>query len=235
MSAIRLGLLGATGRMGRAIQDLLRQDASLGKEFTLAWTSSGREASDLATLNGAQVDVLVDFSSTESSLRAAERCASEKIPMLVCVTGFPEKDRAKLENLLKGRAWALVPNTSFGVHALRQALRAALAALPAEFRAEMREVHHAQKRDKPSGTAKSLNEEIRRVRGTDAPVESVREGDAIGLHTITLRGPGERLELTHEALDRALFARGALRLARRLTELARSSTSAPYPAELLFV
>ena len=71
------------------------------------------------------------------------------------------------------------------------------------------------KKDAPSGTAKTLAEIVNRSRTSDSPVpiQSIREGDVVGDHTIVFIGPGERLELTHHATNREIFARGALRAA----------------------
>ena len=70
------------------------------------------------------------------------------------------------------------------------------------------------KKDAPSGTAKTLGEILKEVLKTEIPIESIREGDVVGEHTVTFAGPSERLELTHRADSREIFARGALRAAQ---------------------
>jgi 4-hydroxy-tetrahydrodipicolinate reductase len=110
----------------------------------------------------------------------------------------------------------------------------AAAALGPEFDAEIIDVHHRHKLDAPSGTALAIGAAVAGVRGDNAPVEagrgpqsgrrapgaigysSVRAGDVVGEHTLMLAGPGERIELTHRAADRAAFAGGALRAAQWL-------------------
>ena len=69
------------------------------------------------------------------------------------------------------------------------------------------------KKDAPSGTAKTLGEIVKEMLKVEVPIESIREGDVVGEHTVTFGGPSERLELTHRAGDREIFARGALRAA----------------------
>jgi len=70
------------------------------------------------------------------------------------------------------------------------------------------------KKDAPSGTAKTLGEILKDALKAEIPIESIREGDVVGEHTVTFVGPGERLELTHRAGSREIFARGALRAAQ---------------------
>jgi 4-hydroxy-tetrahydrodipicolinate reductase len=120
--------------------------------------------------------------------------------------------------------WA--PNMSAGVAVLERVAALAAAAL-AEFDAGMYEVHHAAKRDAPSGTALALGRAVVVARGCDPGAAKpdaqfraeglgygvLRVGDVVGEHTVTLAGPGERIELVHRATDRAIFARGALRAA----------------------
>ncbi|MEY2536793.1 MAG: 4-hydroxy-tetrahydrodipicolinate reductase, partial [Verrucomicrobiota bacterium] len=78
------------------------------------------------------------------------------------------------------------------------------------------ETHHQMKKDAPSGTAKTLAEILKKVRPDDAeiPIQSIREGDVVGEHTVGFSGPGERLELVHHAYSRATFAKGALLAAK---------------------
>ena len=87
-----------------------------------------------------------------------------------------------------------------------------------EWELDVVETHHTAKKDAPSGTAKRLQEILRRARGKDAPAYALRIGDAVGDHTVTFGTAGERLELTHRASSRETFARGALRAAKWAVE-----------------
>ncbi len=84
------------------------------------------------------------------------------------------------------------------------------------FSSEIIETHHKMKKDAPSGTAKTLAEILRATLKieNDLPIQSIREGEIVGEHTVIFSGPGERLELTHRAASREIFARGALRAAK---------------------
>ena len=88
--------------------------------------------------------------------------------------------------------------------------------LSREFRPEIIETHHRTKKDAPSGTAKTLSEILSKAPRTDdqIPIQSIREGDVVGEHTVIFAGPGERLELSHKASSREIFGRGALRAAQ---------------------
>jgi len=83
-----------------------------------------------------------------------------------------------------------------------------------EFKPEIVETHHTKKKDAPSGTAKTLGEILKAELKIEIPIESIREGDVVGEHTVTFVGPAERLALTHSAGSREIFASGALRAAQ---------------------
>jgi 4-hydroxy-tetrahydrodipicolinate reductase len=101
------------------------------------------------------------------------------------------------------------------VNALFALTRNAAEILP-DFDVEIIETHHKMKKDAPSGTAKTLADILKSARKIDSqiPIRSIREGEVVGEHTVILTGPGERLELSHRAGSREIFARGALRAAQ---------------------
>ena len=103
-------------------------------------------------------------------------------------------------------------NFSVGVNTLFALTRRAAEIFGSEFAPKITETHHKMKKDAPSGTAKTLGEILKEAQ--EVPIESIREGDVVGEHTVTFTGPGERLELTHRAGSREIFARGALRAAQ---------------------
>jgi 4-hydroxy-tetrahydrodipicolinate reductase len=107
-------------------------------------------------------------------------------------------------------AWALAPNTSLGVFALTTALRALDRLLPPSMEAAIFEVHHAAKKDAPSGTALSIQRVISPAGPGNVQTQSIRAGEIIGDHEITFYGPGDHLTIGHFAQDRSIFARGAI-------------------------
>jgi 4-hydroxy-tetrahydrodipicolinate reductase len=181
----------------------------------------------------AEVDVVIDFSlpvALDALFDAAERHAR---PLVIATTGLSPALWSRVDALAGKLPVVAAPNYSTGVAVLYHLAEKA-SALLREFDLEIVEMHHRHKVDAPSGTALGLAEAAARGRGLNAREHAVygrqghtgartdneigimtlRGGDVIGDHTLTLAGPGERLELSHRASNRALFARGALRAAR---------------------
>lgn len=187
-------------------------------------------SSDLsAGLLGA--DVVIEFSMTVAVPTLFAACERAGIGVVSGTTNFDEKCHAALGSLSKKAAVVWAPNMSRGVQVLAEVVEHAIKRLGAEFDVEIVEVHHRRKVDSPSGTAvrladaaRSVRSELKELRGRDGEVGArtdeemavfgVRGGDVIGDHTVHLLGEGERLELTHRATNRDLFARGAVSAAR---------------------
>jgi 4-hydroxy-tetrahydrodipicolinate reductase len=191
-----------------------------------------------ADLEAALADaaVALEFSTPLEVGEHAGACAARRVPLLVGTTGFDAPTRAILESAALCIPVLIAPNTSVGVGVLRQLVGLAAAALGEGFDVEVSEAHHRGKRDAPSGTALALGEAVAQARGAalaDIAVYErhgvsdprkagsvgfsvLRAGDIVGEHTVTFASAGERLELTHRATDRMVFARGALRAAEWL-------------------
>ena len=172
-------------------------------------------------------DVLIDFSLPEGSAKALQWARENGAAFVSGTTGLDDGFFSQLEQASQEIAVLHATNMSPGVAVLRTLTRVASAALPRAFQPEITESHHRHKRDAPSGTAKSLIEDVLSARpnlavkpgrdGETGPrnpdelgVHAIRGGDVIGEHTVHFFGEGERIELTHRATDRAIFARGAL-------------------------
>jgi 4-hydroxy-tetrahydrodipicolinate reductase len=180
--------------------------------------------------------VAVDFSTPLRLGVHAGACLARRVPLLVGTTGFDAPSRALLEAAARSIPVLIAPNTSVGVGVLRQLVGLATAALGEGFDVEISEAHHRLKRDAPSGTALALGEAVAQARGRaleDLAVYDrhgvseprkpggvgfsvLRAGDIVGEHTVTFAAAGERVELTHRATDRIVFARGALKAAEWL-------------------
>ena len=187
-----------------------------------------------AALHGAAV--AVDFSQSGALLDHARACATAKVPLLVGVTGFDAAARAELAVIGQRIPLLLAPNTSVGVGLLTELAATTAKTLGVAYDVEISEAHHRQKRDAPSGTALKLGETVAAARHqTFSEVAAydragasqvraagsigfsvVRAGDIVGEHTVTFAAAGERIELSHRATDRMIFARGALRAAQWL-------------------
>lgn len=204
---LRLIVCGAAGRMGSRVVELAAADPRFS---VAAGIRRGARLEDY--LAGA--DMLVDFSAPAASVSFAKAAARAGKASVIGTTGFSDAQRAELRSQSRRAPLFLAPNFSLGVAVL--AHLAAQAARALEFYdAGVWELHHNAKKDAPSGTALALARGMMEARGDGRPVPAVsqRLGGAIGEHTVTLAGPFERLELTHRAQSRALFARGALEAA----------------------
>lgn len=180
-------------------------------------------------------DVVIDFTSPDSTLKNAQIAAEHKKPMVIGTTGINSDQLKELEGISKKIPILVSSNMSIGVNLLFDIISRAAKDIPGNFDVEIIETHHKNKKDAPSGTAKKLLSEIIRVRGgkpvyeresVDAPrgegdigVMSIRAGDIVGEHTVVFAGPGERLEFTHRAHSRRVFAEGALMAARFITKV----------------
>ena len=176
---------------------------------------------------------VLDFTRPEATVGFAELSAQARIVHVIGTTGFEAEHQTKIEAAARHARIVKSGNMSLGVNLLAELVRSAAKALDEDFDIEIVEMHHRHKVDAPSGTALLLGEaaadgreislEERSVRGRDGitgerPVgdigfASLRGGSVVGDHTVILAGEGERIELTHRAQDRAIFARGAIKAA----------------------
>jgi len=194
-----------------------------------------------AALLGAEV--VIDFSTASAVPALLGTAAQQKVAVVSGTTGLGAPAESALERAAQIVPVLWAPNTSLGVHVLAELVEQAVRKLGSRFDVEIVEIHHKRKIDAPSGTALRLaaaaragRAELSEVRardgnvgprsGAELGVLAVRGGDVIGDHTVFLLGTGERLELTHRASSRELFAEGALAAARsgvvsNLPQLAR--------------
>ncbi|MDR1011058.1 MAG: 4-hydroxy-tetrahydrodipicolinate reductase [Opitutaceae bacterium] len=225
---LQICLFGAKGRMGHAITDAARQ---AGHTISAAVDIGDDLAAGVKTAG-----VLIDFSSHKITGDIIRLAAANNKPLVIGTTGHPDAEKKTLlaEAAKIPCVWS--GNYSIGVNLLFALTRRATAVLGAGCDIEVIEMHHRFKKDAPSGTAARLLEIILEERkltaaalrhgrqgitGERTPdeigVHSLRGGDVVGDHTVIFASPGERLELTHKASDRAIFARGAIRAAEWIT------------------
>jgi len=188
-------------------------------------------SADLGAIGGC--DVVIDFSLPSALDGLLSACERQGVPLVLATTGQSEAQSARVDALAKRVPLVAAPNYSTGVAVLYHLAKQA-STLLADFDLEIVEMHHKHKVDAPSGTALGLAEAAasgREQRARDVAVfgrsgqvgartreeigiMTLRGGDVVGDHTLVLAGAGERLELTHRAHHRGLFAEGALRAAR---------------------
>jgi 4-hydroxy-tetrahydrodipicolinate reductase len=206
-SPVRVLLIGAAGRMGKTVRELAQNDP----EIQIAAQCDLGDSIEPAMEN---CDVAIDFSHADS-IDEICRAASQHVKSLVIgTTGHSQQQRKTIEATAHSVPLVLASNFSVGVNVLFWLTQKAAELLGSDFNPEIVETHHKTKKDAPSGTAKTLAEVLKAVRNSEIPIQSIREGDIVGEHTVIFKGPAERLELSHRAANRGIFARGALRAAK---------------------
>jgi 4-hydroxy-tetrahydrodipicolinate reductase len=206
-SPVRVLLIGAAGRMGKTVRELAQNDP----EIQIAAQCDLGDSIEPAMEN---CDVAIDFSHADS-IDEICRAASQHVKSLVIgTTGHSQQQRKTIEATAHSVPIVLASNFSVGVNVLFWLTQKAAELLGSDFNPEIVETHHKTKKDAPSGTAKTLAEVLKAVRNSEIPIQSIREGDIVGEHTVIFKGPAERLELSHRAANRGIFARGALRAAK---------------------
>lgn len=189
--------------MGRALVECVKAD----RELQLAGEVDVGDA-----LTG-DCDVIVDFSVREATLGIAKFAGEHRKALVIGTTGHTDAERKAVLEAAKPVPCVWASNFSTGVNTLFW-LTGKVAGLVPGWDIEIVETHHTAKKDAPSGTAKTLQQLIKKAAGKDAPAHALRIGDVVGDHTVTFGTAGERLELTHRASSRETFARGALRAAK---------------------
>ena len=235
---MKVGISGCNGRMGQ----LLVAEVNTANGMTL---SGGHDRNpsdnkDIAFAVNAKdlfeaSDIIIDFSSIEASLHHAELAAQTKTALLIGTTGFTPEQVDKLKSFGKDAPILLSANTSLGVNLLIQLTKKVASILGNDYAIEILEAHHKHKVDAPSGTALAIGRAAAQGRNIDFETHKsidrngtrkpddigfavTRGGDVVGEHTVFFYGEGERLELTHRATDRKLFARGAIKTAEWLAK-----------------
>lgn len=206
-SRVRVLLTGAAGRMGKTVLDLAQSD----REIEIVAQCDLGDSVEPAIKN---CDVAIDFSQADSIDEICRAASQYRKSLVIGTTGHSQQQRKTIEETARLAPIVLASNFSVGVNVLLWLTQKAAELLGSDFNPEIVETHHKMKKDAPSGTAKTLAEILKAVRNSEIPVQSIREADVVGEHTVTFNGPGESLELTHRAANRGIFAAGALRAAK---------------------
>jgi len=210
---VRVLLIGAAGRMGKSVLDLAQSD----REIEIAARCDLGDPIEPAMES---CDVAIDFSQADSIDEICRAASQHGKSLVIGTTGHSQQQRKTIEETSHSVPIVLASNFSVGVNVLFWLTQKAAEFLGSDFNPEIVETHHKMKKDAPSGTAKTLADTLKVVQKHDReiPIQSIREGDVVGEHTVIFGGPGERLELTHRAADRGIFARGALRAAKWIVD-----------------
>ena len=227
---MRAAVAGATGRTGSEVVTELRERGHDALALSREPTDDQRDIADLAAvLDESDPDALIDFTVPEATTDHAAVAAEAGVPLVVGTTGFDEDGLAALTNAAREIPVLRASNFARGVHALREIVQAGVEALP-DYDIELTETHHSGKRDAPSGTARTLLDDIDAARGergerldrthgregkherdpAEIGVHVRRAGNVRGEHEVLLAGNDELLTLTHRAESRRVFAAGAV-------------------------
>jgi 4-hydroxy-tetrahydrodipicolinate reductase len=206
---VRVLLIGSAGRMGQAIADVASRDANI------AVTGKCDQGDSIENAMK-DCDVAIDFSQADAIDEVCRAALQYRTPLVIGTTGHSAEQRNAIEKTAQSLPIVFASNFSVGVNTLFALTGKTPYMLGPEFQVEVVETHHVMKKDAPSGTAKTLAEILKKARKTDEeiPIQSIREGDVVGEHTVIFAGPGEQLELIHRAKSRETFAKGALRAAQ---------------------
>lgn len=241
--SISIVINGALGRMGSTIAALAGRDSEIILAGVVERPTCSQELDGFVCTQGTSLEevlpqtpgaVLIDFTAPEATVEAAKAAAKHGNPMVAGTTGLTAEQQAALgESAAKAPIlWA--PNMSVGVNVLLQVLPQLVRMLGENYDMEMVELHHNKKKDAPSGTALKLAQCLAEARGWELDetknccregiigerpheeigIQTIRGGDVVGVHTMYFMGPGERIEVTHQAHSRETFAAGALRAAK---------------------
>ncbi|MDB6095794.1 MAG: dihydrodipicolinate reductase [Francisellaceae bacterium] len=183
------------------------------------------------------IDVIIDFSTPLVTLDVLKNCIDKNIKCVIGTTGFTESQKKIIEEAAKKILIILAPNTSVGLNLILKLIEITAKVLP-QADTEIIEAHHKYKVDAPSGTALKMGEVIAKAKDLNFEHMSVfnrhnhagirqdntigfsciRAGEIIGEHTALFALPNEKIEIKHTALDRNIFAKGALQAARWLAQ-----------------
>lgn len=249
---IRVVLFGAGGRMGGALVPALEaapQFEVTGALVRAGDARTGRGVFSMPVLSYRSrwpdegADVAIDFTRADGFDSVLAECVKRRCPLVSGTTGLSGAQQRAIDEAARHIPVMWSANFSLGMALLRRLVSIASAALP-EYDCEIVETHHRSKRDAPSGTALSLGEAVAearhmavadmlstggsRLQGSGRAagqigMHSLRLGESVGEHSVLFADPVERIELTHRALDRSVFARGALQAAEWLTRKAPGS------------
>jgi len=235
---IKVIVCGACGRMGREVIAKVRQTKEMeliGAIEAPAHPLIGKDIEGVEIREGLEEvvqpgAVIIEFTTPSATLAHLETAKRKKIPMVIGTTGFKEGEYARIKEASRNIPILISPNMSIGINLLFKVVEKITKAIGKDFDKEIVEVHHRNKKDAPSGTARRIAQIIAKAEGEDLSrvgvygrkglgkgrskkeigIHAIRGGSVVGEHTVLFAGEGERLEITHRAESRQIFAQGAI-------------------------
>jgi 4-hydroxy-tetrahydrodipicolinate reductase len=225
----RIAINGSKGKMGQALIEAINSSSQ--SEF-----GAGFDKGDNLIDSISNFEVLIDFSRPEASLNALAVCKDAGKAMVIGTTGFSDSELKLINQASKEIPIVFAPNMSVGVNLTLKILETSAKVIGPDSSIEIIEAHHRYKVDSPSGTALKMGEVVANAlgrnlsecaiygrEGIEEPRDlntigfsSIRGGDVVGEHTVAFFMDGERVEITHKASSRMIYANGAVRAANWL-------------------
>ncbi len=231
---------GCNGRMGKEVAKVVQEqeDMTVIAGFDRTESDNGYFTvfADFAKLPVDKIDVIIDFSVPEATFAMLSFAKKHHIPMVIATTGFSQEERTQIQKEAKELPIFQSANMSFDINLMGKIVAELAKNLP-DTDVEIIEAHHNQKIDAPSGTAILLADKInaelpekcdyvfdrhanRSKRGKhEIGFSSIRGGNIVGTHTVQFIGGNETFEVTHTSYSRTVFAEGAVKAARFLTNM----------------
>ena len=227
----RIAINGSKGKMGQALIEAINSSSQ--SDF-----GAGFDKGDNLIDSLKNFEVLIDFSRPEASLNALAVCKDAGKAMVIGTTGFTDSELELIGQTSKEIPIVFAPNMSVGVNLTLKILETSAKVIGPDSSIEIIEAHHRYKVDSPSGTALKMGEVIANALGRDLSecavygregieeprdmntigFSSIRGGDVVGEHTVAFFMDGERVEITHKASSRMIYANGAVRAANWLSD-----------------
>lgn len=199
------------GKTGALVAEIARERGHDVRSAGSAENTSGAAVTAHALSN---TDVVIDFTTPHAIIPNIDACARSGTSMVVGTTGwYDQMDHVREVVKRYDIGFVFGANFSVGVNLFFDVIQAAAPALKLGYSGQMLERHHAQKKDKPSGTAVAINHILREGSGAAVEIESVREGNIVGEHELRLESENDVLLLSHSAKSRRGFAEGAVKAA----------------------
>lgn len=225
---IKLAITGCLGRMGKRITALAKEDGGFQLQSLLEYAQHPEITSTVEGIqlssdpqSFADADVLIDFSTPESTMANLKSCVENNVKMVIGTTGLTPENYHAIDEASKKIPIVVSGNMSTGVNLTFKLIQTIAQKSPDEYEASFTEAHHIHKKDAPSGTAKMMKDFVDQA-NTEGhtrkinEIESIREGEIIGDHTVVFESPVDIITISHHAKNRDIFAVGSLTAAKFL-------------------
>ena len=212
-SKIRLAVMGGSGRMGKQVTQLISLDPDLVQEVAISRSFQSSTTSKLLTqitdVDPSAIDVVIDFSMPECFSSLVKWCGAHQVKLVSGTTGLSKDNFKELQAASQKTACLWASNMSIGVNLIAEMI-SYLKAI-SNYDLQIVEAHHHHKKDKPSGTALFWQNTLKsQIKPAIPDVLSLRGGGIFGIHQLWCMGEEETIKIEHTALNRSVFARGAL-------------------------